>query len=185
MTFSFKKKYVKKDHARVGSSKKFGNIKITCNIGGVDYNFDSKFEAEIAQDLYELKCKGIIKDCIFHPTKIKIFPTTYHPTLKTKVGTPLMLMRELCYHPDYLIILNDGREVYADAKGKATIGEKDFIIKMKTLYCVHNIYVVIFLSCGSGLKKRTNWQKADTIKKLEDNTFVNHISEPKLKAAGF
>lgn len=104
--------------------------------------FDSAFELKTYKFLLEQKAKGVIKDVKAHPATIELLPNSYVKTPvvgangKEKI-TERCLYKNLEFMPDFLITLNNGKEIYWDAKSYATLTDP-YKIKVKILYALFN-----------------------------------------------
>jgi len=163
--FNFKKRYAKTaDHARSGSSKRFGNIKKEYE--GI--KFDSKIEIEIYKDLKVLQSEGVIKEVIAHPPYIEIYPSTKI----TRADGSSYLFRECRYYPDFSIVDNEGVTHYIDVKSFPTI-TADFILKYKMLWHQLGIYLNIIV--------KSNWKGQETVENIINGTHFSPLSKKALE----
>jgi len=162
--FNFKKRYAKTaDHARSGSTKKFGNVKQSYD--GI--SFDSKIEVSIYKEMKIMQSEGLFKDIIAHPPAIEIYPSTKHILSNGEA----YLFRECRYYPDMLLVANDGTEFVIDIKSFATL-TADAILKFKMLYHVLGIYIIIIT--------KESWKGESSVIEILNGTYFSAMSKNKL-----
>jgi hypothetical protein len=110
--------------------------------------FDSAFELTTYKFLLDQKAKGVIKDVIAHPPTVELLPNSNVdvPIVDAKGKEKIKqrtLFKNLELNPDFLITLNNGKEVYLDSKSYATLTDS-YKIKVKILYNLHNTLCVTF-----------------------------------------